>query len=613
MAKQLNVNLQMTADTSQATQQLKTLQAQLTQLITSASTGKAGLGLTKDIQEATTAASKLQIMLKNATNSAGTLDLGQLNQAIQNSGHDLKYYANQLNSLGPQGAQAFSQIAQSISSASVPIKRTNALLAEFSTTLKNTVRWQISSSMLHGFMGTVQKAYGYAEDLNKSLNNIRIVTGQSTDQMAAFAKQANQAAQELSTTTTKYTDAALIFYQQGLTDEIVKEYTDVTIKMANVTRDSAEEVSSYMTAIWNNFNKDGTESAEHFADVLTALGAATASSTAEISDGLEKCASIADVTGLSYDYAASALATLISNTRQSADVVGTSLKTIFSRIEGLKLGETLEDGVDLNKYSEALQTIGVNVLDASGNLKDLDDILDDTAEKWDTLSRAQQMATAQTVAGVRQYNNFISLMDNWDDMEDNLTTAKSADGELDKQADNYAESWEAARDRVTAAAQGIYNKLLDDKFFINMLDSTEHIITGIDHLIDSMGGLAGVIGLLGTIGTKVFATELSGALDRFTQNLMMKTAEGQQRIRELQTTSNRLLQNMNIDQDTTGSRIANTAYSAQASIQDKMYQTVQDLARKKQELSEVDQRILQLIMDQPSVAAELLITRGQVL
>jgi hypothetical protein len=56
------------------------------------------------------------------------------------------------------------------------------------TTLKNTARWQISSSILHGFMGAVQSAYYYAEDLNESLNNIRIVTGQNTDQMAKFAK-----------------------------------------------------------------------------------------------------------------------------------------------------------------------------------------------------------------------------------------------------------------------------------------------------------------------------------------------------------------------------------------------------------------------------------------
>jgi hypothetical protein len=35
--------------------------------------------------------------------------------------------------------------------------------------------------MMHGFMGSIQSAYGYAKDLNKSLNDIRIVTGYNTD------------------------------------------------------------------------------------------------------------------------------------------------------------------------------------------------------------------------------------------------------------------------------------------------------------------------------------------------------------------------------------------------------------------------------------------------
>jgi hypothetical protein len=80
----------------------------------------------------------------------------------------------------------------------------------------NTARWQLSSSMLHGFMGAISTAYGYAQDLNKSLNNIRIVTGYSADKMADFAIEANKAAKALSTTTTEYTDAALIYYQQGI-------------------------------------------------------------------------------------------------------------------------------------------------------------------------------------------------------------------------------------------------------------------------------------------------------------------------------------------------------------------------------------------------------------
>jgi hypothetical protein len=48
---------------------------------------------------------------------------------------------------------------------------------------------------------------------------------------------------------------------------------------------------------------------------MTALGAATASSTDEIAGGLEKFSSIADMIGLSFEYAASALATITATTR----------------------------------------------------------------------------------------------------------------------------------------------------------------------------------------------------------------------------------------------------------------------------------------------------------
>jgi TP901 family phage tail tape measure protein len=247
--------------------------------------------------------------------------------------------------------------------------------------LKNTARWQISSSVLHGFMGAVQSAYGYAQDLNESLNDIRIVTNYNTDQMAKFAKEANKAAKALSATTTEYTNASLIYYQQGLSDSEIKERTDVTIKMANVSKQSAETVSDQMTAVWNNFY-DGSKSLEYYADVMTRLGAETASSSDEIAQGLEKFAAIADTVGLSYEYATSALATVTAETRQSADVVGTAFKTIFARMEGLNLGETLDDGTDLNKYSAALATVGVNIKDASGEMKEMDQILEELGGRW---------------------------------------------------------------------------------------------------------------------------------------------------------------------------------------------------------------------------------------
>jgi hypothetical protein len=74
----------------------------------------------------------------------------------------LSDYGEKLVKMGPDGQKAFMSLAQSVANAEVPIKRSNALLSEMWTTMKNTARWQLSSSVLHGFMGAIQSAYGYA-------------------------------------------------------------------------------------------------------------------------------------------------------------------------------------------------------------------------------------------------------------------------------------------------------------------------------------------------------------------------------------------------------------------------------------------------------------------
>lgn len=513
MAKQLNsyqVNLQFNANTTHAKTQLQDLQTTLDAIIKESVAGvsKGDFNLTKRLNEAQIAASKLQTILTQTTNvETGKMDLTRFSQSLKQSNLDLKKIQNSLLELGPSGQKAFMSLAQSIVEADVPLKRTNLLVSELWTTLKNTARWQVSSSALHAFMGTIQSAYGYAKDLNKSLNDIRIVTGHNIEYMDKFAERANKAAKALNATTLDYTNASLIYYQQGLSDEEVEKRTDITVKMANVIKQNADTVSDQLTAIWNNFY-DGSDSLEHYADAMVRLGADTASSSDEIAGGLEKFAAVANTIGLSFDNAAAALATITATTRQSEDVVGTSLKTIFARIQGLKLGETLEDGTTLNQYSQALAAVGVNIKDSNGQLKDMDIILDELGHKWSTISKDQQVALAQQVAGIRQYNQLIALMDNFDFYQENIQRAKDADGSLQEQADIYAESWEAARDRVRAAAESLYDDLIDDKFFISLSDAIAGALDGIDKLIDSIGGLPGVIAALGMIFTKVFKVQM---------------------------------------------------------------------------------------------------------
>lgn len=525
---QFNVNLAFNADTGKAKTQIMELQSLLNKIAYSGTTSSSTSGLQQDLHSASEAAKELQFHLNNAFNtSTGNFDLSMLDRSLKTSGSNITDLSTKLLSAGATGQQAFVKLAQSISLADQPMLRISKRMQDFAVTMKNTVKWQLSSSMLHGFMGAVQSAYGYAQDLNKSLNDIRIVTGYNTDRMAEFAEQANKAAKALSTTTTDYTNASLIYFQQGLSDEEVTARTDITVKMANAVGQSAEVISEQLTAVWNNFN-DGSKSLEYYADVMTALGAATASSSDEISEGLSKFAAVAGSVGLSYEYATAALATLTSNTRESADVVGNSLKTLFARIQGLTLGETLDDGTDLNKYSQALEKVGISIYEANGGLKDMDNILDEMAAKWNTLNDTQQVALAQTVAGVRQYNQLIALMENWnngdsDSMVANLNTVADSEGALQKQADIYAESWEAAEKKVQAAAEGIYQSLLDDDFFISLTNGFANVLNGIDAFIDGAGGIKTVLVSIASVLMTTFANKIPEAFDTLKYNLTFLT------------------------------------------------------------------------------------------
>ena len=386
------------ADTSKLSNALKQLEGQLNN-IASGKTKFISDATTKDITNAKNAALELNSYLNKAINvDTGKLDLSRLADSIQRSEGGLQGYLNKLSSIGPEGAKAFFSLANAISEAEMPLKRSSELMDKLWITMKNTIRWQVTSGLLTGFTSGISDAVRYAQDLNKSLNNIRIVTGKSTAEMAQFAKQANRAAKELNTTTTKYTDASLIYYQQGLDDKQVKARTDVTAKFANVSRENLTTSSEYLTAIWNNFAK-GSENLEYFADVIVALGAATASSSQEIATGLNRFAATAETVGLSYEYATAALATVTATTRQSAEVVGTAFKTLFARIQDLELGKTLDDGTTLGKYAKAIDAIGVSIKDSNGELRNMDDVLSDIGERWSTLNKDEQVALAQGVAG----------------------------------------------------------------------------------------------------------------------------------------------------------------------------------------------------------------------
>ncbi|MBQ3944812.1 MAG: phage tail tape measure protein, partial [Alphaproteobacteria bacterium] len=429
----VDLTLRVHSDVTEARKDIQSLQTSLQNLVTQKKSANPLQGLTEGATKAAHEIAELNSELQRSKNANGGLDAAKLAKIWQDNGKSLNYYKQQFETLGKDGQNAFNQLTQSIARAQAPMRELDGLIGKFAKGLLNTAMWTVQSNAIHGFQTAIKSATSYAKELNKGLTDIAIVSDLTSDKLAQFAKDANKYAQQYSTTTSEYVKGALIYYQQGLSGEEVIEKTNTTVKMANTSGETAEQISSYMTAIWNNFD-DGSKSVEYFADVISYLGAETAASNADIAEGMQAFAATANTVGLSYEYAASALTTLRHVTQQSASTIGNSLKTIFARLSSVSLGETLEDDVDLTKYTKALADIGVNVTKANGDLKDMDSILDDLADRWDELTNAQKVAVAQTVGGVRQYNNLITLMDHFEEFEELVAGAQDSTGYLQGQA-----------------------------------------------------------------------------------------------------------------------------------------------------------------------------------
>lgn len=246
MANDINVKVGYTVDKNG----LNELKKELTLIRTEAAQAKMSGNLKEGLEEASKAASQLEEILNNSwNNKLNQLDLSKVNAGIQKTFKNVENLRSAFVNSGKAGATAYNNFALSVLNTGVQLKKTSQSLDRMAVTFRNTVRFGISSSIFNTFTESIQKAFNYTRQLDSALNDIRIVTEKSADEMDKFAVRANSVAKDLGASTKDFTEAALIYYQQGLGNEESQARAEVTLKAANVTGQTGREVSEQLTSI----------------------------------------------------------------------------------------------------------------------------------------------------------------------------------------------------------------------------------------------------------------------------------------------------------------------------------------------------------------------------
>lgn len=455
---------------------------------------------------------KLQSALNDAFDSrTGMANISKLKENLSSAGVSMSDLTTSLSRAGNVGNTAMSSLIANVGKANVETKTMSATMEKMFTTMQNTVRWGISASAFQAIEQSLSNSVQYIQDLDKSLNDIRIVSDYSAQDMKEFAAYANQAAQSLGTTTTDFTNASLIYAQQGYDLDTSNQLSTITSKMAAVTGQSTEAASEEITSIMNGYQMNITE-LEGAIDSLANVAALGASDMEELATAESKVAATASTLGVTQDQLAAQISTIISVTREAPETVGNSLKTIYDRITDLKLGETLEDGVSLGDLSGELDSIGVQVLDDAGDLRSVGDILEDLMVKWQDLSTAQKQALAVDLAGKYQSNNLMTLMENMEMYNQQLGIATDSEGTLDKQHAIYMESMAAKLASLQAAWEDVISSMVDNDVFNPAIDALTNILNLFNNIIDTVGGGTPILNMFTSLILKANSTSIGERL-----------------------------------------------------------------------------------------------------
>lgn len=466
----------------------------------------ASSGLKNEIVEATRQANILQKALQRATTDKG-ISFISLNTELRKAGTTAEQMVKTLGQAGPAFSKTFNVALTSLATANRSVINISEKVQEMQRVMVQSIKFTAAQTIQREFMSAISSSIRWVEDLNKALTNISVVTNKTGEDLDRVYEKAIQHSKDLRVAASDYAQGALIFYQQGLSDDEVDRRTEITVKAAKAAGQSIDTMSSQLTSIWNNYKMIGEEQ-QRAASVGAKLAGATAVDFRDIAEAMQSTAAPAAQMGVDYNQLAAIIATVGDVSQQSASVIGNAYKTIFSRFQQLKT-EGTDGEVTLNKVSKSLKEMGINVVDNAGNLRDLGLVINEVGLNWNNYSKNQQLAISQLVGGTRQYGQFLTLMNNFDKYLYNYSLAANEDGStlelqyirsldsIETHAQNAGEAWKRAFSTVFEAD--------NMKQFYSII---EDIGNQVGAILEAFGGWKGILVVIAAIMQKQIAQSI---------------------------------------------------------------------------------------------------------
>lgn len=237
-------------------------------------------------------------------------------------------------------------------------------------------------------------------EYDDAMMNLRMATSASQEQAQQLMETYSDMGNQLKSTATDVATSSIEWQKQGKTIEESNALAQDSIILSKIGDLSSEDSTATITAAMKSYDLAESDVMD-FIDQISSIDMASATNVGGLAEAFNKVAANAKQAGVSTEEVLSYAAVIGETTQQDMASVGNTLNSVFSRMGNIKIArlKDYETGEDLSNVETVLRGVGIQLRDSQDEFRDFDEVLEDTASRWDTFSGVQQRAVAQAFAG----------------------------------------------------------------------------------------------------------------------------------------------------------------------------------------------------------------------
>lgn len=325
--------------------------------------------------------------------------------------------------------------------------------------------------------------YKNVVNLDKAMTNLQIASGKTREEVKELVTVYSELGKQLGATTAQVAESADTWLRQGYSTADTNTLIANSMMLSKLGQIESAEAATYLTSAMKGYNVTVQDSIK-IVDKWTAVDMIAAANAGDLATAMAETSTSARIAGVSMDTLIGYIATVKEVTQDSAESVGTFMKTLFARMNNVAAGNFVDEetGESLNDVETVLNRLGIALRDSNGQFRNSGEVLDEVASKWQTFDSVAQHAIATAFAGTRQQEKFTTLMEHYGSAMKYAKASTEAAGTAQEKYGAYTESIEGKLAALTATFEQLSMTVLN----------AEWLATGIEALTGIVSALNGI-------------------------------------------------------------------------------------------------------------------------